>query len=65
MKDCQLGSGYWVRVFGDNTKHPTSENGLHPKAFQSWRWVFLAVIVLATVAISTVYFHKIDGTITN
>ena len=52
-------------MFGDNTKHPTSENGLHPKAFQSWRWVFLAVIVLATVAISTVYFHKVDGTITN
>ena len=40
------------------TKHPAAENGLHPKSFQSWRWVFLAAMLLATVAISTVYFSS-------
>ena len=47
----------------------TSENGLHPKSFQSWRWVFLAAILLAAVAISTFYFSSAqaqgdDGAIT-
>ena len=41
----------------------------HPKAFQSWHWVFLAAILLAVVAISTFYFSNAqaqtaDGTIT-
>ena len=37
---------------------PTSENGLHPKSFQSWRWVFLAAILMAAVAITTFYFSS-------
>ena len=51
-----------------STNRPTSEHVLHPKAFQSWRWVFLAAILLATVAITTFYFssaqaQNADGTI--
>ena len=41
-----------------STKHPTSEESLHPKSFQSWRWVFLAAILLAAVTFSTVYFSS-------
>ena len=41
-----------------STNRPTSEHVLHPKAFQSWRWVFLAAILLATVAITTFYFSS-------
>ena len=41
-----------------STKHPTSEESLHPKSFQSWRWVFLAAILLAGVTISTFYFSS-------
>ena len=41
-----------------STKHPTSEESLHPKSFQSWRWVFLAAILLAAVTISTFYFSS-------
>ena len=40
------------------TKHPTSEESLHPKSFQSWRWVFLAAILLTAVTISTFYFSS-------
>ena len=52
-----------------STKHPTSEESLHPKSFQSWRWVFLAAILLAAVTISTFYFSSAqaqgdDGAIT-
>ena len=52
-----------------STKHPTSEESLHPKSFQSWRWVFLAAILLAAVTFSTVYFSSAqaqgdDGAIT-
>ena len=51
-----------------STNRPTSEHVLHPKAFQSWRWVFLAAILLAAVAITTFYFssaqaQNADGTI--
>ena len=35
-----------------STKHPTSEESLHPKSFQSWRWVFLAAILL------TIRYHQ-------
>ena len=47
---------------------PSAPTG-HPKAFQSWHWVFLAAILLAVVAISTFYFSNAqaqtaDGTIT-
>ena len=53
-----------------STKHPTSEESLHPKSFQSWRWVFLAAILLAAVTISTFYFSSAqaqgdDGAIAN
>ena len=41
-----------------STNRPTYEHVLHPKAFQSWRWVFLAAILLATVAITTFYFSS-------
>ena len=41
-----------------STNRPTSEHVLHPKAFQSWRWVFLAALLLATVAITTFYFSS-------
>ena len=41
-----------------STNRPTSEHVLHPKAFQSWRWVFLAAILLAAVAITTFYFSS-------
>ena len=41
-----------------NTEHPTSEKSLNAKAFQSWRWVFLAVILLAVVTIGTFYFSS-------
>ena len=52
-----------------HTGQPTSEKGLHPKSFQSWRWVFLAAILLAAVTISTFYFSRAqaqgdDGAIT-
>ena len=52
-----------------HTGQPTSEKNLHPKSFQSWRWVFLAAILLAAVAISTFYFSSAqaqtaDGAIT-
>ena len=52
-----------------STKHPTSEESLHPKSFQSWRWIFLAAILLAAVTISTFYFSSAqaqgdDGAIT-
>ena len=41
-----------------STNRPTSEHVLHPKAFQAWRWVFLAALLLATVAITTFYFSS-------
>ena len=41
-----------------STNRPTYEHVLHPKAFQSWRWVFLAALLLATVAITTFYFSS-------
>ena len=41
-----------------STNRPTSEHVLHPKAFQSWRWVFLAALLLAAVAITTFYFSS-------
>ena len=41
-----------------STNRPTSEHVLHPKAFQAWRWLFLAAILLATVAITTFYFSS-------
>ena len=41
-----------------HTGQPTSEKSLHLEAFQSWRWVFLAAILLAAVAISTFYFSS-------
>ena len=52
-----------------STNRPTSEHVLHPKAFQSWRWVFLAALLLAAVAITTFYFSSAqaqgaDGAIT-
>ena len=51
-----------------STNRPTSEHVLHPKAFQSWHWGFLAALLLAAVAISTFYFSSAqaqgaDGTI--
>ena len=52
-----------------DTRQPASEKSLHPKSFQSWRWVFLAAILLAAVTISTFYFSSAqaqgdDGAIT-
>ena len=41
-----------------STNRPTSEHVLHPKAFQSWRWGFLAAILLAAVAITTFHFSS-------
>ena len=41
-----------------STNRPTSEHILHPKAFQAWRWVFLAALLLAAVAITTFYFSS-------
>ena len=41
-----------------STNRPTSEHVLHPKAFQAWRWLFLAALLLATVAITTFYFSS-------
>ena len=41
-----------------STNRPTSEHVLHPKAFQAWRWVFLAALLLATIAITTFYFSS-------
>ena len=53
-----------------STNRPTSEHVLHPKAFQAWRWLFLAAILLAAVAITTFYFSSAqaqgaDGTVAN
>ena len=53
-----------------STNRPTSEHVLHPKAFHSWRWVFLAAILLASVAITTFYFssaqaQNADGAVAN
>ena len=52
-----------------HTGQPASEKSLDTKAFQSWRWGFLAAILLAAVAISTFYFSSAqaqgdDGAIT-
>ena len=52
-----------------HTRKSTSETVLHPKASQSWRWGFLAAILMAAVAISTFYFSSAqaqtaDGAIT-
>ena len=52
-----------------DTGQPASEKSLHPKSFQSWRWVFLAAILLAAITISTFYFSSAqaqgdDGAIT-
>ena len=44
-----------------NTEHPTSEKSLNAKAFQSWRWVFLAVILLAAVTIGAFYFSVVQA----
>ena len=46
-----------------------SEKGTHSEAFQSWRWVLLAAILLAVVTIGTFYFSSAQaqddrGTIT-
>ena len=41
-----------------STNRPTSEHVLHPKAFQSWHWGFLAALLLAAVAITTFYFSS-------
>ena len=35
-----------------------SEKGTHSEAFQSWRWVLLAAILLAVVTIGTFYFSS-------
>ena len=48
-----------------NTEHPTSEKSLNHKAFQSWRWVFLAVILLAAVTIGAFYFSVVQAQETN
>ena len=48
-----------------NTEHPTSEKSLNAKAFQSWRWVFLAVILLAAVTIGAFYFSVVQAQETN
>ena len=48
-----------------NTEHPTSEKSLNAKAFQSWRWVFLAVILLAVVTIGAFYFSVVQAQETN
>ena len=41
-----------------NTEHPTSEKSLNAKAFQPWRWVLLAAILLAVVTIGAFYFSS-------
>ena len=48
-----------------NTEHPTSEKSLNAKAFQSWRWVFLTVILLAAVTIGAFYFSVVQAQETN
>ena len=52
-----------------HTGQPNSEKSPGTKSFQSWRWVFLAAILLAAVTISTFYFSSAqaqgdDGAIT-
>ena len=52
-----------------HTGQPASEKRPGTKAFQSWRWFFLAAILLATIAITTFYFPSAqaqgaDGAIT-
>ena len=49
--------------------NPPSQPAPQTRAFQSWRWIFLATILLVTVAISTFYFSSAqaqadNGTIT-
>ena len=44
-----------------STAQPASENGYTPKSFQSWRWVFLAAILLAVVAIGAFYFSSVQA----
>ena len=49
--------------------NPPSQSAPQTRAFQSWRWIFLATILLVTVAISTFYFSSAqaqadNGTIT-
>ena len=38
-----------------------SEKGTHSEAFQSWRWVLLAAILLAVVTIGTFYFSSVQA----
>ena len=38
--------------------NPPSQPAPQTRAFQSWRWIFLATILLVTVAISTFYFSS-------
>ena len=38
-----------------------SEKGTHSEAFQSWRWVLLAAILLAVVTIGTFYFSVVQA----
>ena len=49
--------------------NPPSQSAPQTRAFQSWRWIFLATILLVTIAISTFYFSSAqaqadNGTIT-
>ena len=39
-------------------RHRASEKGTHSEAFQPWRWVLLAAILLAVVTIGTFYFSS-------
>ena len=41
-----------------NPHSPPTRTGLNLKSFQSWHWIFLAAILLATVAITTFYFSS-------
>ena len=44
-----------------STKHPTSEESLHPKSFQSWRWVFLAAILITITATAALYIGNVQA----
>ena len=41
--------------------NPPSQPAPQTRAFQSWRWIFLATILMVTVAISTFYFATVQA----
>ena len=42
-------------------RRPAFDRGPHPKAFQSWRWVFLSAMLLAAATFGALYFWAVQA----